>query len=549
MSCPSLLGRSLLLQLARLLPHVSTEEKQIDRVHRRIQKIMRSDPDKCQARQVFVGELFSHLRSRAWSHSTRVVPKDMHLRIFKNHARTWRNTSLASQRTFEKLAMLRSSEKRHQLEGELERLRAQRDLMLQRLDDGSDARGPLVLSECGFTQHELANIGEKLTDEGRMSVADLGAVRTVSRAVPTPDAGHISALGERVVWEEPRLDMPEWAKAVCRHRDYFTETVFLLQRGPGAQEFWRFVYGVKSPFYLALSRLRISDEFAIYMGPDVLLDSAPDTMWEFHCNLADNKSAADVDPPVTMDQVFVIPHVTHTRGLIIATPCSPEPLGTFIAQLPDAGHTEPKTKVAKKADKGHDELVEKFPWLAALDHTVGFEEATGSASASDRKSGKERGGREEIDVDLEEAAMKALDAARDRLAELPDFALANNFKVRLLGGKWTMAHEARACSAAQGFASGRAAQMFSANRVGQKSMRFDVDICGQGGSQMLARAWCHRMQYFFDAHHADPTIGDAPFPAHIHAGYCETDEFANFARGRISEQTRKRVADVRRMCV
>ena len=62
---PSLLGRSLLLQLARLLPQVSTEERQIDRFHRRIQKIMRSDPDTCQARQVFVGELSSHLRSRA----------------------------------------------------------------------------------------------------------------------------------------------------------------------------------------------------------------------------------------------------------------------------------------------------------------------------------------------------------------------------------------------------------------------------------------------------------------------------------------------------
>ena len=131
---------------------------------------------------------------------------------------------------------------------------------------------------------------------------------------PEPDEEHCKALAAIPVWKPPRPEMPEWACAICRNRDHFENTVLLVQRGPGEMEFYKFLYAVKAPFYLALSKLRFADEFGIDFGASAAGSCDPPlTLWEFHCNLADNINGGGTLPLWTCPPCSSY-HVQRTLG-------------------------------------------------------------------------------------------------------------------------------------------------------------------------------------------------------------------------------------------
>merc|ERR1712194_364311 len=99
----TLVSRSLVLQARRLLPSMSREERQVAKFNAQIQKLLAKRPDQTSGRGMLVSDLFKHLRGSTWLHSTRDVPADVALRIFKGHVRTWDSASAAQRRTYELL--------------------------------------------------------------------------------------------------------------------------------------------------------------------------------------------------------------------------------------------------------------------------------------------------------------------------------------------------------------------------------------------------------------------------------------------------------------
>ena len=468
---PSLMSRTMMLQLARLMPSLSDDEKHMNRLYTRLEKLLRKDPAKfLRGRHMFVQELFNHLRDRAWTHSTRAIPHDMTLRIFKSHIRAWRNQSDASQRMFEQLALLRATEVEQEIQSELDGVRAARDLLLQRMSGDADESAPMIFSESTFTQDELDQIGAIVANPASSIQQDMEGLRRRSREVPKPQPERFDALKLHHVWNEGNLEMPAWASAIIRKRDFFANCMLMIVRQHGKSELYKFVYAVQQPHILALSALELSDDFGFDMSGGHVFGIGPGMHYEAHCNIADNILASDVDP-ANIEDVFVIPNAMHTREMIIASPCMAEPLAQYLAALPD---NEPAEQVAKKAKKrderGHEELVQQLPWLQELDQSVGFastsskEKDKGDTDGHDDK--KEGRIREELDVDEQEAVMRALDAARDRLARAPDPFRVVDFRWRLLGGAWTQENEGRAFSACQGYASGAAAIAWTKARWG-----------------------------------------------------------------------------------
>ena len=76
-------------------------------------------------------------------------------------------------------------------------------------------------------------------------------------------------------------------------------------------------------------------------------------------------------------------------------------------------------------------------------------------------------------------------------------------------------------------------------------MRFDVSAYGEAVCGILARASCHRMQYFFDREVADATVVERPFTAAEISEYAETSEFAKVAAAPSTPGVAKRVQQIR----
>eukprot|EP00974_Lingulodinium_polyedra_P072423 7009473-Lingulodinium_polyedra.AAC.1 len=51
--------------------------------------------------------------------------------------------------------------------------------------------------------------------------------------------------------------MPAWAGEVALQRDHFQGTLLVTEGPDGTQHFWRFLYDVQNPLYLALGELAV----------------------------------------------------------------------------------------------------------------------------------------------------------------------------------------------------------------------------------------------------------------------------------------------------
>ena len=541
----TLTSRSFLLFMSRLLPSVSQDEKQLDRLYTRIQKLMQKQPDKITGSNMLVRALFQHLNFRDNTISDREAPKNMKKKIFKSHAQIWHSTALTDRRCFEGLARLRNAEVQKEIEEEAEALRAQRQLLIDRMDQ-SDERPPVKLSESSFTEAELSKIGELFMAQEPFTPTAVVRLKESAMECPPPDPSHEAALGGHEVWEHPGIPQPAWAKAVIRNRDYFKDTALLINRHDGPLEYFKFIYAVQQPHYLALSPMRLADDFGVDLTSGAFdFNMPPAPKWRFHCNLAKNISAAEVSEAI-LEDVFVIPACRHTDGLLLESPCDTEPLKLYLDQLPEVVAHEPQQKKTKTHSKTHEDMVEKFPWVAHLDHKVGFEPSqTKDDEADEPDQSDGGGGYEELDVHLQEATMKALDAARREVAALPAPLGVVYFKVRVLGGDFTQETEGRPISAIQGYACTKRSIKFCTRRLVQQSMRFDVDLNeGRPNCSILARGFCHRMQFFMEAEEADDTLCGRAFPLELVDSYVETSEFQRFLLIANPESVR-RVQDVR----
>ena len=122
----------------------------------------------------------------------------------------------------------------------------------------------------------------------------------------------------------------------------------------------------------------------------------------------------------------------------------------------------------------------------------------------------------------------------------------DDFKTKPLIGKWTLKHKGIAQDAVAGVASGFLATSFCRNRGEQLMMRFDLSAHGGAANcGILARAFCHRMQHFFNAELSDPRIAGKPFPDAVIDAYKEPSEFIKFAATPLLEQTAKRIKAIR----
>jgi hypothetical protein len=100
----------------------------------------------------------------------------------------------------------------------------------------------------------------------------------------------------------------------------------------------------------------------------------------------------------------------------------------------------------------------------------------------------------------------------------------SDFNVELLGGSWTSVHRGVLYDAFAGRAAGREAVDLCVRFGLAKSFRCSTTQCGDDTAHVVAKAWCHLMQYMFDR--SRELGGDDALAEALLEGYTEPGDVA-----------------------
>eukprot|EP00974_Lingulodinium_polyedra_P076967 7452081-Lingulodinium_polyedra.AAC.1 len=109
--------------------------------------------------------------------------------------------------------------------------------------------------------------------------------------------------------------MPAWSYGIADQRDHFKDTALMVQASADSVLFFKILYAVKSPRYLALGSLeKVDDPVTIQEVTPESIGQLPADRFKWHCNFAAVSSAADL-PEVEESQIKVIQFLQHRGGM------------------------------------------------------------------------------------------------------------------------------------------------------------------------------------------------------------------------------------------
>ena len=149
------------------------------------------------------------------------------------------------------------------------------------------------------------------------------------------------------MWARRESPQPSWATDIIKHRDFFDGAALVLGVGTPEPSYFKIVYAVQNPFYLAVCRLE-SVPFEI----EHLADTSPSSLqmhmnyakYKFKCNFAAMMSACDM-PEATTESLHVMFNLKYIGGVHLSSQWEPVPLKIFLRgkETPKAA-SKPKQK-------------------------------------------------------------------------------------------------------------------------------------------------------------------------------------------------------------
>ena len=272
--------------------------------------------------------------------------------------------------------------------------------------------------------------------------------------------------------------------------------------------------------------------------------------FRFKVNFADFATGADVDIP-ELPNMFVIPGVHYIGGLYATAHSMSKRFVEFVAEDPEPTRQLRSEGNRSKSDAVLDKLLQDFPWLLDLYDTEAKAKAKRKAKTDDPSEDSESESYEVPDVDEEqrERNLQAIDEARARL-DASGRRYWDDFKIDILGGADLFERTGRPfdfiCSSFRGLL----AQDFCKRRGTGQTFRADHDVYGEHCCQVLCRAWCHRLQYYYELEKSAPAGHALVFIAAHHAAYIEPTEFQDMVATYATHhrELMKRVVHVRKLC-
>ena len=434
----TLLSRSLVLAVHKLLPTASQEERLLDKLYAKEKKFEQKNPDKAAGRQLYLQELHEVARAKV-DRRGRPLPPNMAMILMKRHGESYSHLSRADRAQWEHRAHLKATSARENIVSELQGLKAEILLQEERAMAKALERPPIMLRACPWGDQELQLFFAFLkgSDFGQREVS---ARRAELEEAPDPVAevkiGTATAgPGEAEDLEPP----PAWLHQLCARRSHFAKAAFVWQ-SHGEQSVAIFMYALQQPSFVGISFLKVSpsEDFGC---PDAsasasLADLATsrwawcvEADWGLHASLA--KVA-----PRGADEISVLPNLVHERGRALVSDARLVPLTEYLERFPsETGRQGAHRKQHRESDSTREQLLKDHPWLK---ETMGLGRVHGDECSPllplDRTTwemeGDEDTALDEIEI---EAAFAELEEKRAE-DDLLGLAAEDDFKVGLLGG-------------------------------------------------------------------------------------------------------------------
>jgi hypothetical protein len=363
---------------------------------------------------------------------------------------------------------------------------------------------PLMLSSCHLTEADLKSCDEMFELEAFSSAA-VGLMRQASSCPRPPSREELLELTSiPLAASEGVLDarQPSWVGSVACHRDVFAETVFQFVDA-GRISTYAFLFAMQRPYLVCFAPLEELEHF-VSVHQIVTSDSWDEIQeaalarlfrCDFECVLF-----GDELPGVPIEQIQVFENVRYTVDSKMVCAVGPVPLQSILDGLPQPAASVGEPREATPQPSTTDALLRQFPWLQGhfKQEEKRRRDGGGGGPGPRDEPGQDRelASAELTDEQLEECFLEL----EDRRARMEDESVdLANFRVRVLGGPWCLAHLGVPYDAFQGWCTDPSAEATWAKRYKMgKTSRFGVGVFGDARSVVLANEWASRCQYYWN---------------------------------------------------
>ena len=342
--------------------------------------------------------------------------------------------------------------------------------------------------------------------------------------------------------------MPEWAKGLIKHRDFFDDCAIVTTGAGGEQSFFKIVYSVQSPRpgYMAVCKLiPTSMPTALPDGGTPMELNMGYKKHYFKCNFASMMSVAEM-PDASLKSLKVLWALNHEGGVYISSQFDLEPLHPFLIGKQYRAPARPKAGKVEK-DELFEEMLVEMPWLQHLDMLQGFERSVQAAEEKAAASAvKVPDAVFEIDEEVLLTALTKVDAARASEADLAKVHGHVDFFCKECCGDSTLEATGIYHDAVQGHGISIAADAWARTNNLQVTFKCTFTEHGEVPSRVIVRAWVGRMQHFFNlamSSDVEPFV----FTKEMVDSYLEPDELSRLVPTLTKGNTLKRVHILRKI--
>ena len=126
--------------------------------------------------------------------------------------------------------------------------------------------------------------------------------------------------------------MPAWASPIIAHRALLAGTALVIRRANDQVEYWKLVFMVQQPYYLAMCPLRPAE----HMQACSALLEPPPIVYSFTCNYADCQTADEV-PVDNTDHLSILFRLRHNGGVHVSSDSVPVGLAQLVEGVAGQG--------------------------------------------------------------------------------------------------------------------------------------------------------------------------------------------------------------------
>ena len=317
------------------------------------------------ARQVFCGELVkvsNRFRNGNRALKTKTVQKD----VFKTHKKIWDSQSAAQKHKFFKKARQGIARAVYKLVDDHETVLTNLQITNQRIADDEAKEGALFVRSCKWSERNENKL-EDMFKNGPFDNQYVAKRRSDVKYGPPPPVDSVQEAIEKMPVDPKQVySRPAWVGAVAKHREHFTDSVFILKKADQPDSFFKFMMAPQQPIHISLSPLTLLDEYVEIQGSGGRVDAsmAPDRWrWKFQVQWMTFTPWFQLPTGLAGD-ISVIKDVLHIGNGLCASDSNAESLESVLARLPAVAAAEEKsTSTNTKRHPTHEAIIRVHPFM------------------------------------------------------------------------------------------------------------------------------------------------------------------------------------------